>query len=111
MVSSPAPPLATIEVTPSNSWALSCERLNWSDQTRTLPELVLVLSTWIVSLMSSRLPWIRFFELEPMASVSAPLLIVPRKDGRLNGTEKVNSLMRGNSKVSVNEVMKRLIST
>src|SRR5712692_1391333 len=110
MLSSPAPPLPTIEVTPENSWALPSDRLNWSDHTliRPVPPL---LATWMVSPMSSRFPCRRCLELGPMESVSAPPFIVPRKAGRLKGTENENSFRRANSKVSVNEVMKRLIVT
>ena len=107
-MSSPAPPIAMMCLTPLNSWALLSSRLNWLDQTLIDPEVPL---TWISSAMSFRLPWIRLFELGPIASVSVSPFSVPRKAGRLNGMSNLKSVTRTNSKVSVTFVMKRLIST
>ena len=47
--------------------------------------------------MSLRSPWMRFFELGPIASVSVPLLTLPRNDGRVKPTSNVKSVIVGNS--------------
>jgi len=84
-------------------------RPNWSEYRETWPPPLP--TTWIVSEMSPRSPWIRFFELGPIASVSVPPFCVPRYDGRVKSDENLNSVSFANSNDSVIFVMNRLIST